>query len=725
MLLVVATATLAPDLSTLGDRDLVHALLAPGSIEPVFQPIVRLVDGEIIGYEALSRSVEGIDAGSPDQWFARAARVGLVADLDAACLSAIAKAGAPPCGRLLFVNINLTSLGQPDILELRDVLPRRVVLELSEQEATADIERLKVQLVRWTTSGVRIALDDVGAGYAGLQQIVQVRPEFLKLDRSMIGGIDEDRTRQSLVASLVGFARQTGATIVAEGIETRAELRWLRDAGVGLGQGHVLAHPSPPWVDKTALVRRSVSRTSDDGRLAVRLRDATSARRACEVVAEHLFSLGELMPSVYLEAGGRLRCQAQRGLWQVLDGMQPSAGITGRTVRTGEPQHVPDVSCAADYLEAIPGVVAEYCTPVTVDGIVIGAVNVESLVTLPEGVRGEVDRTALLLGERLAELPRESDVIPLRRLAATAASLVTVSEPGATAGAVVAALCELTGMDSGSVALDDGDGGFRVLAASGPLRDALAATSGQDLAHLSQLLVPLTSCYSSGEATGLTFVGGDALRAAGACAVVALPLAARGRRTGLLLLANSHPCALGQELIEPAELLAILAGSCLETAAQLEELHARARLDALTGLANHASFHEALRELGAGAPLGLIMFDVDGFKRINDTDGHLQGDELLRSIASAMSSTAGPGTSLYRVGGDELAAILDFNEEHLVLSEAAALAAAASAVLVPRGAGMSAGVALRTCGEPAIDALVRADDALYAAKRSGGGIGLG
>jgi diguanylate cyclase (GGDEF)-like protein len=698
----------------------VASLLEPGALIAVFQPIVRLTDGAIIGYEALSRSAHGIP-GTPEDWFAVARAEGFAAPLDAACLRTIAAAGAPPAGRTLFVNVTPTSLASPEVVETRQLLPERLVVELTEQEVIADVDALCEQLVRWSRHRVRIALDDVGAGYADLRQIVRLQAEFLKLDRSMITGIDGDRTRQALVASLLGFARQAGTTIIAEGVESQAELRWLADAGVPLAQGFLFARPDAAWPDVSGSRHQSRSSRSEH-RLIRRLERAQNARQACEAAAEHLFSFGSLMPSVYLEAGGRLRCQAQRGLWQVLDGMEPAAGITGRTFRTGETHYVPDVSCAPEYLEAIPGVVAEMCTPIGTPANVIGALNVESLTDIPKAVRTAVDRVAQLLGRRLVELPSETGAIPLRRLAATAAALVAVPEPAATAQAVVTALCDLTGMDSGAVVMIEDDGTHRVIAPRGPLQDALSATTDVEVHQLVQLLGPLSSCYSSGEATGLTFVGSDSLRAKGACAVIALPLMAHGRRTGLVLLGSTSPRALGPDVIEPAELLATLAASCLQTSRHLEELHTRAHVDSLTGLANHARFHDALRE--HVGPLTIVMFDIDHFKRVNDTHGHLAGDELLRATAGAMRRPETSETALYRVGGDEFAAILTATDPAVVSAIVQALVSAAQRELEPHEASMSAGIAIRHGDETILDALARADQALYSAKRSGDGTSL-
>ncbi len=697
-----------------------RALLAPGALRAVVQPIVRLADGQTIGYEALARAVDPQVPGSPDTWFAIAAVEGWSSELEAACLRAVIDLGDPPDERLLFVNVLPRHLASPDVVAVRPHLPGRLVIELTEQEALDDVDTVRHNLAAWTGDGVRVALDDVGSGYAGLRQVVHLQPEFLKLDRSLIEGIDHDTTRQALVAALLGFGRQVGTTIIAEGVETHSELRWLRDAGVPLAQGFHFARPDAPWPDRPQSAVDLDRRAHGAEALARRLASAFTAGEACEVVADELFNSGGLMPSVYLESAGRLRCRAQRGLWQVLDGMHPGAGVTGRTFRYGESVVVPDVKLDPTYLEAIPGVVSEYCTPIQAGDSVVGVLNVESRDALDADTLHEVDVCARLLGDRLGELPGEP-VVPLRRLGRTAATLVAASEPAVTALTVVTAACELVGTDSGAVIMFEA-GQAQPLAARGPLADVLGSIATEDAVRLVELLDPLTSCYSSGDATGLAFDGGDHLRAAGACAVVALPLQAGPRRSGLLLLAHSQPLVLGPDVIEPAELLATLAGSCLENAAHLQAVERRALFDPLTGLANHACFHEALRGLEPDDVVAVAMFDVDDFKLVNDTRGHLFGDELLAATARAVASCLPAEAALYRVGGDEFAAMMPPRPVAVLESQVAVLVAAAGGVLGPHGAGLSAGIAVRRAGEDPIDALRRADEALYEAKRAGGGV---
>lgn len=698
---------------------LLDRLVAPGGLRAAFQPIVRIADGEIIGYEALCRSVRP-ERTEPSEWFALATDLDRRVELEQACLRAVAKHGAPPGDALLFVNVSPALLRQPGSARLRERLPARLVLELTEREEIDDIASLKDALDPWLRSGARMAIDDAGAGYSSLKQVVELLPEFVKIDRSLIVDIHRDRHRQALVAALAGFASEIGANLIAEGVESRAELGWLREADVGLAQGYLLGRPGPAWARTRSVERRSSTPHGRIDRLAARLDEARTRRVACETVAIHLFRLGGLMPSVYLDIGGRLRCQAQRGLWQVLDGMVPSAGITGRTFRTGTEQYVDDIRAEPDYLEAIPGVVSELCVPLRTDGVVVGALNVESLVPLSEPVREAVRACAELLGDRLGDLQPELSRVPLRRLARTAASLAAVEDAERTIDAVLTAARELSAMGSAMLVLEeDWSDGLR-RHAEGPLAEALLAMAPAELAHLSTVLEPLTSCYTAGEATGRTVTSSETLRNIGARSLVALPIAARGRRTGLLLLTDFDPVPLGPEQVEPLELLAVLAGSCLETASTVEELRRQARRDALTGIGNHSAFHERLRDLGAASQVALLVFDIDDFKQVNDTGGHLLGDQVLRGLTDEVRAVLDDPDAVFRIGGDEFAVILHGigAATHAARATERAIVRSVAPMLAAHGAALSSGLAHRRSDEALIDTLERADAQLYLAKAS-------
>ena len=196
-------------------------LLAPGAIRAVFQPIVRHADLQPIGYEGLARfpTPPGLVALPPDVTLAAAGRLGVRQDLEVACWAAISEAGTPPAGRLLFINVAPDALGHPGLLELAAQLPERLVIELTEQDAVQNTALLRERLRPWIARGALVAVDDAGAGFTSLEYVADLRPDFLKLCRGMVTGVDLDASRQAVLRATVAFAREVGARVVAEGVE--------------------------------------------------------------------------------------------------------------------------------------------------------------------------------------------------------------------------------------------------------------------------------------------------------------------------------------------------------------------------------------------------------------------------------------------------------------------------------------------------------------------------
>ena len=144
---------------------------------------------------------------------------------------------------MLFVNASPITLAEPALFTLRGSLPERLVVEITEQAAVDDYTLLKEQLEPWMNSRTRFAIDDTGAGYSSLRHVVELSPDFLKLDWTLVHDIDKDGHRNALVRALVAFAREVGTSVIAEGIETTAELAALTAAEVPLGQGNLLGRP--------------------------------------------------------------------------------------------------------------------------------------------------------------------------------------------------------------------------------------------------------------------------------------------------------------------------------------------------------------------------------------------------------------------------------------------------------------------------------------------------
>src|ERR1700761_8072006 len=226
-----------------------RALLKPGAIRAVFQPIVRLSDLGTIGYEGLARfpTPPGLVALPPDVTLAAAGREGLRDDLEVACWSAIAAAGVPPHGRLLWVNLSPEALAHPGLLEVAGRLPSRLVIELTEQDAVFNHRLLRERLRPWIARGALVAVDDAGAGFTSLEYVADIRPDFLKLSRDMVAGVDGDPAREAVLRATAAFAREVGARVVAEGVERPEELAVCRDVEIEYGQGWLFGRPSAPW----------------------------------------------------------------------------------------------------------------------------------------------------------------------------------------------------------------------------------------------------------------------------------------------------------------------------------------------------------------------------------------------------------------------------------------------------------------------------------------------
>ena len=210
-----------------------------------WQPVADLGTGRIVAAEALSRFRDAT-LGGPAAWFRAAERLGLAAELElCAAQVAVACVDALPEDVLMSINAAPATLLDPRFdAVIAPVLPR-LVIEVTERAPVEDSTTLAARLVEWRGEGGRLAIDDTGAGVASLRHILELNPDFIKLDRVLIDTIDRDHRRRALVTALVAFAREIGAGVIAEGVETKAELEALRALGVPFGQGWLLARPQP------------------------------------------------------------------------------------------------------------------------------------------------------------------------------------------------------------------------------------------------------------------------------------------------------------------------------------------------------------------------------------------------------------------------------------------------------------------------------------------------
>jgi EAL domain-containing protein (putative c-di-GMP-specific phosphodiesterase class I) len=239
--------------------DLQEVLLAD-KLSTVFQPIFDLRKGAVLGYEALTRGPAGSVYQMPLRLFEMAERADLVFELDRKCRRrALVSAATLPRTAKLFVNVYPSAMYDPEfqgaalvrLVQAQGLSPDRVVLEITEKSAIENYEVFAEALGELTRHGFSIAVDDVGAGYSGLEKIAHLNPRYLKFDRELIREIDSSYIRREMTRALASFAQSIGSAIIAEGIERPEERDTLIDLGVEFGQGFLLGRPAGAFLPPT------------------------------------------------------------------------------------------------------------------------------------------------------------------------------------------------------------------------------------------------------------------------------------------------------------------------------------------------------------------------------------------------------------------------------------------------------------------------------------------
>ncbi len=255
------------DNKALGDRAGLEARFenALATMWVAYQPIVSWAGQTVFAYEALVRNKE-MTLRSPPDLFEAADRLGRVQELGRAIRDRVAGAAADlPVGELLFVNVHAMELDD-DLLFSPDALlsqyAARVVLEITERAPIEKIRDVTTRVAKLRALGYRIAVDDLGAGYAGLASFAHLEPEVVKVDMSLIRGLDRSPMKQKLLSSIVSLCRELGIQMIAEGIETEAEREMLISLGGDLCQGYLFARPQLPWADTPF---GAASHDSEDG----------------------------------------------------------------------------------------------------------------------------------------------------------------------------------------------------------------------------------------------------------------------------------------------------------------------------------------------------------------------------------------------------------------------------------------------------------------------------
>jgi EAL domain-containing protein (putative c-di-GMP-specific phosphodiesterase class I) len=228
-------------------------LLTESSIKSVYQPIMRLGDGRVFGYEALTRCPEGSLFDGPLSLFQFAEKHNQAFVLDRLAREKAIR-HCPDLGLMqkIFINVTMGIINDPHFvsgqtvrwLTERGLYPGQVVFELTERSSIDDFEAAKKILAHYRSQGYEIAIDDAGAGYSSLQSIVELSPDYIKVDRSLVRMADKDEMKKHMLRTFVRFAKKMNIRTIAEGIERPEELRLLRAMGFDFGQGYLLGRPS-------------------------------------------------------------------------------------------------------------------------------------------------------------------------------------------------------------------------------------------------------------------------------------------------------------------------------------------------------------------------------------------------------------------------------------------------------------------------------------------------
>ncbi len=238
-------------------RETFKDILRRGSIRTVYQPIFSLSSLELFGHEALTRGPLDTAFESPELLFSFAGENETVWELEQLCIGSSASRYKSHAGPLLFINVeadSITTLSSrgPESLPALFALKDKVVLEVTERSAIRDVPVFRDALKELRRLGFRIAIDDAGSGYASLQSIAELRPNFLKVANTLVTGLHTDTIKRDVVEMLVNLARRIEAVCVAEGIETPQDLEECRRLGIPYGQGFYLAVPEEVPATKPA-----------------------------------------------------------------------------------------------------------------------------------------------------------------------------------------------------------------------------------------------------------------------------------------------------------------------------------------------------------------------------------------------------------------------------------------------------------------------------------------
>jgi EAL domain-containing protein (putative c-di-GMP-specific phosphodiesterase class I) len=217
-----------------------------------YQPILRMKEGTVMGFEALARGPRGSGLETAEALFGAATRHNLFVELDRLCRRrALLSTGRVPTNAKVFVNTLHATMRDPqfrgkpliDLLEKAQISPDRIVIEITEKDAIDNYHLFRDNMANFTDLGMTFAVDDVGAGYSGLESIARLKPSYLKIDTDLVRDVNTSMVNKAMVKAIITLGHGIGATVVAEGIQSEDEAQTLRAMGVDFGQGYYLARP--------------------------------------------------------------------------------------------------------------------------------------------------------------------------------------------------------------------------------------------------------------------------------------------------------------------------------------------------------------------------------------------------------------------------------------------------------------------------------------------------
>lgn len=443
-----------------------------------------------------------------------------------------------------------------------------------------------------------------------------------------------------------------------------------------------------------------------------------AVQQALDRAMEAVTSRSPHLPSVYFLQGDRLRCVASRRYYQILDGFPTDVSVLGSVVTSGAPVIVNHRDEVEVFATAQPGVASEVCLPLRTGEEVVGAFSVES----ERPFTAEEVACIQKIGSTLQhDIQAAGGIPPLTHdaeLGVSVTDMIRAEDRLEVYRVVLAGLQRLSGMSTAMIVRRDASGTPFIADATGPLADDIRRVSSDSLEEMNRWVEHNSSCFTVAPGYGEGWLTSPAFQASDARSVSVHRMASVA--DGYLLCADEEVVGIVPDQVQRLEVLAVTASGVFSTVDNIESLEQMAWQDPLTGL-GHRGLFEA--ELGKALkaprlnPLALLMIDVDRFKRVNDHLGHQAGDDMLRSIADTLQGVLRPDDDVYRIGGDEFAAVAEVRDPGTALGLAERMCAAV------KGTGGSVSIGVATVGpavKPPSETLVSlADNALYAAKRSG------